>query len=78
MATTLKPETQTSNSNKKSYWQWRDDDFISSGKFSWLSFTEIFAAMAFYYWLASISPWPWVMVISFMAVPILLFRSKNL
>ncbi len=77
MPTVPKPETETPSSGKTPYWSWKDDDFIAQGKVSGLAILEIFAAMAFYYWLASISSWPWVMVISFMAVPILLLRSDK-
>lgn len=77
MATTSEPDIETLNSEKTPYWSWKDDDFIAQGKFSWLALGEIFAAMVFYYWVASISSWPWVIVLSFMIAPLLLLRSER-
>lgn len=77
MATTSEPEIETLNSEKTPYWSWKDDNFIAQGKFSWLALGEIFAAMVFYYWVASISSWPWVIVLSFMIAPLLLLRSER-
>lgn len=72
-----KAEPETPNTDKLPYWSWQDNDFIVQGKFSWLAFGKIFAAMVFYYWVASISPWPWVIVLSFMIAPLLLLRSER-
>lgn len=77
MASAPIPETKTLNTDKLPYWSWKDDNFIAQGKFSWLALGEILAAMAFYYWMASISPWPWVIVLSFMIAPLLLLRSER-
>lgn len=72
-----KVESKTPNPDKLPYWSWKDDDFIAKGKISSLAIFEVFAAMVFYYWLASTSAYPWTVLLTFMLAPLLLLRSKE-
>ena len=77
MSPAPKVESKTPNPDKLPYWSWKDDDFIAKGKISSLAIFEVFAAMVFYYWLASTSAYPWTVLLTFMLAPILLLRSKE-
>lgn len=63
---------------KESRWVWiSSDDSIQRGQISVLALLEIPLAMAFFWWLSSISPWPWLTLIGLMAAPVLLLRSPE-
>jgi hypothetical protein len=62
---------------KQPFWSWREDDFIAQGNISGLACFESIVAFGLYYWLASITQWPWQTMLSFFAVPLLLLRSKD-
>lgn len=57
-------------------WVWHcSDESIAAGQISFLAILEIFLAMAFFGWISSVSPWPWMTVLGLMAAPMLLLRS---
>jgi len=63
---------------KESRWVWiSSDDSIQRGQISLLALLEIPLATAFFWWLSSISPWPWLTLIGLMAAPVLLLRSPE-
>ncbi len=63
---------------KQSGWVWySSDDSIARGQISVLALVEIPLAMAFFWWISSISPWPWLTLIGLMAAPVLLLRSPE-
>jgi hypothetical protein len=59
-------------------WVWSSTEVsIEKGQFSILAIAEIPLAMAFYYWISTISPWPWATWIGLMAAPLLLLKSPE-
>jgi hypothetical protein len=60
----------------KPHWWWHDDDYVANDTWNWLAVAETVVAFCLYFWIASISPWPWLTTISFIAVPLLLLRSE--
>lgn len=57
-------------------WVWfSSDESIVRGQMSVLAVLEIPCAVALFWWITTISPWPWFTVIGLMAAPMLLLRS---
>jgi hypothetical protein len=76
MADTEKPTISATPDKKPTHWWWRDDDYVANDTWNWLAVGEVVVAFSLYYWLASVSPWPWLTVLSFISVPLLLLRSE--
>ncbi len=67
-----------SEKTHSSGWVWiSTEDSIQRGQISRLALLEIPLAMAFFWWLSSLSPWPWLTLIGLMAAPVLLLRSPE-
>lgn len=67
-----------SEKTHSSGWVWiSTEDSIQRGQISLLALLEIPLAMAFFWWLSSLSPWPWLTLIGLMAAPVLLLRSPE-
>ena len=57
-------------------WVWYSSaDSIAHGQISVLAVLEIPLAIALFWWISQISPWPWFTVLGLMAAPMLLLRS---
>lgn len=68
--------TPSPTSTKERAWVWfSTDESIAKGQISLLACAEIPVAMAFFWWISQISPWPWLTLIALMAAPMLLLRS---
>jgi hypothetical protein len=72
-----KSETESLKAIPTVHWWWHDDDYVAKDTWNWLAVAEIIVAFFLYFWIASISRWPWLTVLSFIAVPLLLLRSKE-
>lgn len=67
-----------SEKTHSSGWVWiSTEDSIQRGQISLLALLEIPLAMAFFWGLSSLSPWPWLTLIGLMAAPVLLLRSPE-
>jgi hypothetical protein len=76
MADTKKPTINATPDKKPLHWWWHDDDYVANDTWNFLAVGEVVVAFCLYYWLASISSWPLLTVLSFISVPILLLRSE--
>ncbi len=57
-------------------WVWcSSDESIARGQISVLAVLEVPCAVALFWWITTISPWPWFTVVGLMAAPMLLLRS---
>ena len=67
-----------SEKTHSSGWVWiSTEDSIQRGQISRLALLEVPLAMAFFWGLSSLSPWPWLTLIGLMAAPVLLLRSPE-
>jgi hypothetical protein len=78
MADTEKPTIDAASDKKPPHWWWHDDEYVARDTWNWLALLEIAIAFGIYYFLLiPFTTWPWVTVISFLSVPMLLLRSEN-
>jgi hypothetical protein len=59
-------------------WVWRSSaQSLVHQQISVLALAEVLVSMAPYWWFASITPWPFLTLVAFLAVPFLLLRSPE-
>jgi hypothetical protein len=74
---TAAEETTTVQEPKKSGWVWHcTAESIAAEQVSVIAIGEIIIAVPLYWWLVSLSPWPWMAFIGMFAAPLLLLRSE--
>jgi hypothetical protein len=56
---------------------WHDDEYIATARWNILAVIEVFLATSLYYFCASVSPWPFLSLITLLAAPLLLLRSER-
>jgi hypothetical protein len=72
------PEHQTESPLVESWWVWRSsDDSIAKRQVSMLAVAEVPVAILLFWWVAHLSPWPWMTMVGFIAAPFLLLRSPQ-
>jgi hypothetical protein len=69
------PPEQTSKSTRRWVW-WSNAESVAQGQISVLAVLEIPFAFCLFWYLAALSPWPWLTLLALLAAPLLLLRSS--